>query len=86
MRRHIPKEYKEIAIHMSLNEGVSDKLIHCHTGISQRAMKPLWKTYRETGEVVRTPVDVGRPRRIDSLDAAVSHSKFILFPRLDAMY
>ena len=24
MKRHIPKEYKEIAIHMSLNEGVTD--------------------------------------------------------------
>ena len=29
MRCHIPEEYKEIAIHMSLNEGVSDEDIHC---------------------------------------------------------
>jgi hypothetical protein len=86
MRCHIPKEYKEIVIHMSLNGGVSDKLIHRYTGISQWAMKRLRKTYREMGEVVQMPLDVGQPRCIDSLDAAVSHSKFILFPRLDAMY
>ncbi|KIL67439.1 hypothetical protein M378DRAFT_42894, partial [Amanita muscaria Koide BX008] len=69
MRRHIPKEYKEIVIHMSLNEGVSDRFICRYTGISQRAMKRLRKTYRETGEVVRMPLDAGRPRIIDSLDA-----------------
>lgn len=76
MRRHIPKEYKEIAIHMSLNEDVSDKDIRCYVGISQRAMRRLRQTYRETGEVVRTPLDAGRPRLMDSLDVAVSHPSF----------
>ena len=77
MRRHIPKEYKEIAIHMSLNEGVSDKDIRRYTGISRRAMRRLRETYRETGEVVRTPLDDGRPRLLDALDAAVSHPSFL---------
>ena len=79
MRRHIPKECKEIAICMSLSGGVSDKLIRRYTGISQRVMKRLRKTFRETGEVVQTLLDVGRPRLIDSLDAAVSHLSSLLF-------
>ena len=41
MRCHIPEEYKEIAIHMSLNEGVSDEDIHHYMGISQHAMRQL---------------------------------------------
>ncbi|KAG2033536.1 hypothetical protein BDR03DRAFT_827241, partial [Suillus americanus] len=32
----------------------------------------LRKTYRETGEVVRTPICTGRPRILDSLDANMS--------------
>ena len=79
MRRHIPKEYKEIALHMSLNEDVNDEDIHRYTGISQRAMRRLRETYYKTGEVVRTPLDAGRPRLLDSLDAVVSHPSFLLF-------
>ena len=52
MRCHIPKEYKEIALHMSLNEDINDEDIHHYTGISQRAMRRLRETYYKTGEVV----------------------------------
>ena len=61
-RRHIPKEYKEIAFYMSLQEDVDDNGIRRFTGISERSMRHLRKTYNETGEVVRTPVCPGRPR------------------------
>ncbi|KAG1885934.1 uncharacterized protein F5891DRAFT_916124, partial [Suillus fuscotomentosus] len=37
--------------------------------ISERSLRYLRKVYRETGEVVRTPVCAGRPRILDSLDA-----------------
>lgn len=71
MRRHIPKEYKEIALHLSLHNNVQDKDIRRYTGISERAMKRLRKTYRETGEVTRSPVCPGRPRLLHGLDADV---------------
>ena len=41
MRRHIPKEYKDLALHMSINEGVSDNQILSYIGISTRAMRRL---------------------------------------------
>ena len=72
MRRHITQELKDIALHMSLNEKVSDRNIRRYTGISERAMKRLRKTFRETGETVRKPAFPGRPRILDGLDAHVS--------------
>jgi len=61
MRRHIPKEYKDLALHLSLNEGLSDHIIRDYIGISPRAMRRLRQTFRETGETVRVPVVQGRP-------------------------
>ena len=72
MRRHITQELKDIALHMSLNEKVSDRNIRRYTGISERAMKRLRKTFRETGETVRKPAFPGRPHILDGLDAHVS--------------
>jgi hypothetical protein len=74
MRQHIHKEQKEITLHMSLNEGVTDRDICRFTGISQRAMKWIRKTYCETGEVVNIPVTDGCPRLLDSLDANITPS------------
>ena len=71
MRRHILKEHKEMALQMS-QENVSDKKICHYTGISERSLLYLQKTYRDTGEVVRVPVCPGQPRTLDSLDANVS--------------
>ena len=73
MRRHISKEHKDLALHMYLNENVSDANIYRYVGISSRAMRCLRKTFAETGETVRTPVAPGRPRLLDTLDALVSH-------------
>ena len=82
MRRHISQERKDIALHMSLNEHVSDKIIRRYTGISERAMKRLRQTFRETGESVRKPVCSGRPRVLDSLDACVSSILYLSLPQL----
>ena len=73
MRRHIPKEYKDLALHLSLNLGIPDKDIRSYIGISPRAMRRLRKTYRERGETVPQPVTQGRPRLLDALDATVSN-------------
>ena len=81
MRRHIPKEYKDLAIHMSLNEGVSDDDIYCFIGISQRTMRQLRKTYQETGETVRIPVCPGWPHLLDTLDSLVSHLLLFYYRR-----
>ena len=78
MRRHIPKEYKDLALHMSLNEGVSDSNILSYTGISARAMRHLRQTYREINETIRTPVIQGRPRLLDTLDVLVRYLQVFL--------
>jgi hypothetical protein len=75
MGRYIPKEHKQIALQMSLLN-MKDQMIRHYTGISERSMRYIRKTYRETGEVVRTPVCAGRPRILDSLDANVSYCLF----------
>jgi hypothetical protein len=74
MRRHITKERKEIALHMSLEENVCDKDICRLTGISERSMQRIRKNYHDIGEVVRIPVCDGRPRLLDSLETNVSHA------------
>ncbi|KAI0089834.1 hypothetical protein BDY19DRAFT_859033, partial [Irpex rosettiformis] len=71
MRRHIPKEVKEVALRMSLEQGLPDKTIQEYTKISIRSLKRLRKTYRDTAEVVRVPVCDGRPRILQSGDANI---------------
>ena len=73
MRRHIPKEYKDLALHLSINLGIHDQDIRSYIGISPRAMRRLRKTYRESGETVPLPVMQGRPRLLDAIDATVSN-------------
>ena len=74
MRRHIIKERKEIALHMSLEENVCDRHIRRLTGISERLMQRISKNNRDIGEVVRIPVCQGRPRLLDSLEMNVSQA------------
>ncbi|KAG2038030.1 hypothetical protein BDR03DRAFT_862693, partial [Suillus americanus] len=51
--------------------------IHRYTGISERSMRCIQKTYRETGEVVRTPaLCAGQPCILDSLDVNVYYYLF----------
>jgi len=46
-------------------------------------MRYMRKTFRETGEVVRTPVCAGRPRILDTLDAIVSYRLSLLLLTCD---
>jgi transposase len=71
-RRHIPREQKELVLGMS-QRNMHDREIRYLTGISERSMRYLRKTYRETGEVVRVPEVSGRPRTLDTFDANVSN-------------
>ena len=73
VRRHISKESKELALSMSL-QGICDAEIRKLTGISERSVKRLRRTYRETGAVSCKPVTSGRPRLLSSMEVQVSHT------------
>ena len=76
MGHHIPRERKEVALQMSVL-GLQDRTIRRYTGVSERSMRYLRKTFRETGEVVRVPLCTGRPRILDSLDTTVNSYPFL---------
>jgi len=59
VRCHIPKEYKDIMLHLSLNEGLPDLQIHAYIGISPHSMRCLQKTWREKGVTTVKPVITG---------------------------
>jgi transposase len=67
VRRHISKETKELALSMSL-QGISDLEIREMTGISERSVKRLRKTYRNSGSAA---VALGRPRTLSSMEVKV---------------
>ncbi|KAG2034200.1 hypothetical protein BDR03DRAFT_870546 [Suillus americanus] len=79
MGRYISKERKQIALQMSLLN-IKDPAIYRYTGISERSMRYLRKTYRETGEVVRTPICTGRPRIF--LEACIERQPDILLTEM----
>ena len=72
-RRHIPKPVKELVVNMSQHPQMTPAKIRELTGVSERTQYRLAALYRDRGEVVRQPVVVGRPRKLDALGAAVSH-------------
>ncbi|OAX35828.1 hypothetical protein K503DRAFT_696264, partial [Rhizopogon vinicolor AM-OR11-026] len=67
--RHNPKNERKWLYYRCSLLNVKDRTIRRYTGISERSMRYIWRTFREAGEVVRTPVCAGRPRILDSLDA-----------------
>lgn len=71
MRRHISKEIKDLVVRMSLEHGLSDKNISTWLGLSERTVRRLRQTYRETGDTVRVPIQSGRPRILDGSQANV---------------
>jgi len=66
VRHHIPKEYKDIALHLSINEGLPDLQIQAYIGISPRSMRCLRK-----GKTTVKPVIARWPWLLDALDASV---------------
>ena len=92
VRRHISNETKELALSMSL-QGTSDLEIRKLTGISERSVKRLRRTYRNSGSVACKPVAPGRPRTLSSMEVKVrrvylSHlpPQLILFPLLFSFF
>jgi hypothetical protein len=92
VRRHIPNETKELALSMSL-QGTSDLEIRKLTGISERSVKRLRRTHRNSGSVACKPVAPGRPRTLSSMEVKVrrvylSHlpPQLILFPLLFSFF
>ena len=73
VRRHITNESKELALSMSL-QGICDMEIRNLTGISERSVKRLRRTYRNSGAVSCKPVASGRPRLLSSMEVKVSHT------------
>ena len=54
-RRRIPGETKELALSLSL-QGISDLEIRELTGISERTVKRLQRTFRNSGSTARKSV------------------------------
>jgi transposase len=73
VRRHISPESKELALSMSL-QGICDVEIRKLTGISERSVKRLRRTYRNTSEDKYKPLASGRPRLLSSMEVQVGHT------------
>ncbi|KAK7020933.1 hypothetical protein R3P38DRAFT_3548305 [Favolaschia claudopus] len=67
-RRHIPKEQKQLITTMSAHMSVPD--IAAATDISERTIYRIIRTWRTTGDHVRIPLQLGRPRILTSFDVA----------------
>ena len=78
VRHHISKEYKDIALHLSLNEGLPDLQIQTYIGISPHSMRRLQQTWREKGVTTVKPVITGWPQLLDALNASVCCTTCIL--------
>ncbi|TFY62431.1 hypothetical protein EVG20_g6705 [Dentipellis fragilis] len=68
VRHHIPKEHKEVALHMTAH-GLPHKEIRRLTGISERSIRRLRHAFWQTGDVTRPPLVAGRHRILNAFDA-----------------
>jgi transposase len=73
VRRHISAELKKTALSMSF-QGLSDREVRNFTGISERSLKRLRNTFRNTGAVLR--VSPGRFRMLTAMEVKV-HGTFL---------
>ncbi|KAI0691759.1 hypothetical protein BC835DRAFT_1278930 [Cytidiella melzeri] len=71
-RRHIPPEHKELVITMAAT--LSVRSIAHATGISERTVRRILQTWRETGEVCQRPYVDGRPRLLSMFNFLVLES------------
>jgi transposase len=71
-RRHIAPNIKQLVLRMNDDPEMTRTRIRELTGVSERTQYRIAALLRETGEVVRTPLVAGRPRKLDALDSAVS--------------
>ncbi len=70
VRRHISDDLKEMALAMSL-QGLPDSEVRELTGISERSLKRLRRTYRDKGKVSNGPSNEGRPRILSAMEVKV---------------
>ena len=75
VRRHIPVELKKTALSMYFH-GLCDRDVRKFTGISERSLKRLRNTFRNTGAVVRA--SPGRFRMLTAMEVKVR----VMFLRL----
>ncbi|EGO04579.1 hypothetical protein SERLA73DRAFT_128607 [Serpula lacrymans var. lacrymans S7.3] len=68
MRHHIPKEQKILAYKLSCIHGLSNRHVSRYLGISQRTIRRIRKTFRDTGEVGHQPACQGQPCAFDGLE------------------
>jgi hypothetical protein len=62
---YIPEEQKKLILTMSLR-GMSNHGIEIATGIKTRTIRRLIKLWKLTGQVVKHPLEGGRPRALTS--------------------
>ena len=74
--RHISDEAKEMALSMSL-QGLSDAEVRGLTGISERSLKRLRSTYRNTGAVSRP--SPGQNRTLTSMEVKACCTMILSF-------
>jgi hypothetical protein len=68
VRRHISGEVKKLALSMYF-QGLNDREVRGLTGISERSLKRLRNTFRNTGGVLR--VSPGRFRMLTAMEVKV---------------
>ena len=64
--RYIPEEQKKLVITMCLS-GMRTKEIENAIGIKSRTIRRLTRLWKSTGEVVKHPLEGGRPRILTSM-------------------
>jgi hypothetical protein len=69
--RYIPEEKKKLILTMSLR-GMKTKEIEDATGITSRTIRRVTNLWKLTGEVVKRPLERGRPRILTSIEVLVS--------------
>jgi transposase len=70
--RYISEERKKLVLTMSLR-GMKTRDIEHATGIKCRTIRRFISMWKSTGEVVKHPLETGRPRVLTSLEVLVSH-------------
>ena len=73
--RFIPEEQKKLVLTMSLR-GMANKDIASAMGIADRTIRRLLRQWNQTGEVVKHPIQTGRPRVMSSLEVSVRFRSF----------
>ncbi|KAJ7870636.1 hypothetical protein B0H14DRAFT_2345581 [Mycena olivaceomarginata] len=68
-RRHIPVDQKKLVVIMASNKKPKEiKEIADATGISVRTVQRILEKWRTTGNCVKIPLELGRPRILTALD------------------